>query len=517
MEKHWWQEVVVYQIYPRSFKDSNGDGIGDLPGIIEKLDYLETLGIGAIWLSPVYQSPNDDNGYDISDYEAIMTEFGTMADMDRLIEEAKKRKIEIIMDLVVNHTSDEHRWFIEAKKSKENPYRDYYVWADPASDGGVPNRLKSAFSGSAWTFDEASGQYYLHLFSKKQPDLNWENPELRKEIYQMIRFWLNKGIAGFRVDAINFIKKDLTWTNLPADGADQLAKVTKASRNMPGMSDFLNELKEKAFAGFDIVTVAEAAGVNYPNLSEFIGETGYFDMIFDFKWADLDVKSGSEWFYRIDWSWNDLRTLIFKQQEAMQEAGWSANFIENHDQPRATTKYLKEQAQQPNAVKTFGAMYFFLRGTPFIYQGQELGMTNFERGSIDEFDDISSIDQYYRAIKEGFTPKEALSLVNLRSRDNARTPFPWNDSMYGGFSSVKPWLGMVDNYKEINAEAEIKNSQSIFHFYKRMIAFRQKSPYTDILLYGTFEGLSNLPDNVIAYKRKLNEKTIYAFFNFGEA
>ncbi|WP_270294701.1 glycoside hydrolase family 13 protein [Enterococcus faecalis] len=514
MNRNWWQKEVAYQIYPRSFSDSNNDGIGDLQGIIQKMDYLENLGITLIWLSPMYPSPMADNGYDISDYYGISSDFGTMADFDELIEEAKKRNIKVILDLVVNHTSDEHAWFQDVLKNPQSRFRDFYIIKEGRE---VPTNWRSNFGGSVWEKLPGEDAYYFHAFHKKQPDLNWENPELRKEIYQMIRFWLNKGIAGFRVDAINFIKKDLTWTNLPADGADQLAKVTKASRNMPGMSDFLNELKEKAFAGFDIVTVAEAAGVNYPNLSEFIGETGYFDMIFDFKWADLNVKSGSEWFYRIDWSWNDLRTLIFKQQEAMQEAGWSANFIENHDQPRATTKYLKEQAQQPNAVKTFGAMYFFLRGTPFIYQGQELGMTNFERGSIDEFDDISSIDQYYRAIKEGFTPKEALSLVNLRSRDNARTPFPWNDSMYGGFSSVKPWLGMVDNYKEINAEAEIKNSQSIFHFYKRMIAFRQKSPYTDILLYGTFEGLSNLPDNVIAYKRKLNEKTIYAFFNFGEA
>lgn len=296
MNRNWWQKEVAYQIYPRSFSDSNNDGIGDLQGIIQKLDYLENLGITLIWLSPMYPSPMADNGYDISDYYGISSDFGTMADFDELIEEAKKRNIKVILDLVVNHTSDEHAWFQDVLKNPQSRFRDFYIIKEGRE---APTNWRSNFGGSVWEKLPGEDAYYFHAFHKKQPDLNWENPELRKEIYQMIRFWLNKGIAGFRVDAINFIKKDLTWTNLPADGADQLAKVTKASRNMPGMSDFLNELKEKAFAGFDIVTVAEAAGVNYLNLSEFIGETGYFDMIFDFKWADLDVKSGSEWFYGV--------------------------------------------------------------------------------------------------------------------------------------------------------------------------------------------------------------------------
>ena len=400
MKKHWWMREVAYQIYPRSFADTNNDGIGDLRGIIEKLAYLSDLGITLIWLSPMYPSPMADNGYDISDYYGISEAFGTMDDFDDLLAAAKTYGIKIILDLVVNHTSDEHAWFQELLADPNSPYRDYYILKQGKD---LPTNWRSNFGGSVWEKlpNGEPDTYYFHSFHKKQPDLNWENPKLRQEIYQMILFWLNKGISGFRVDAINFIKKDQKWQNLPADGADGLAKVTKAGRNIPGMNVFLDELKAEAFDGFDVVTVAEAAGVAYSDLPEFIGESGYFDMIFDFKWADIDVKSGSEWFRRQAWTIADLRELIMTQQLAMQVAGWSANFIENHDQPRATTKYLGEAATNLDAVKTLGAMYFFLRGTPFIYQGQELGMTNFKRSDISEFDDISSIDQYYRSIKEG--------------------------------------------------------------------------------------------------------------------
>lgn len=503
---------VAYQIYPRSFADSNNDGIGDLQGIINKLDYLVDLGITLIWLSPMYPSPMADNGYDISDYYDISYEFGTMADFDELVEEAKKRNIKIILDLVVNHTSDEHAWFKDVLANPDSPYRNYYIIKEGTKE---PTNWRSNFGGSVWEKLPNEEAFYFHSFHKKQPDLNWENPVLREEIYKMIRFWLTKGISGFRVDAINFIKKDLSWKNIPSDGADGLAKVTKAGRNMPGMGDFLNELKAQAFEGFDVVTVAEAAGVDYANLPEFIGEKGYFDMIFDFKWADLDVKSGSEWFHRIDWTIPDLRKLIVNQQIAMQNAGWSANFIENHDQPRSTTKYLRDQATNVEAIKTLGAMYFFLRGTPFIYQGQELGMTNFQRHSIDEFDDISSIDQYHRSMLEGLSEKEALNIINLRSRDNSRTPFPWTSGENGGFSATKPWLESTNNFDTINAEAALKNPDSIYNFYKKMIDFRQSSDYSDVLIYGDFKEIQPVSDNVIAYKRVFEGKTIYAYFNFG--
>ncbi|MDN6207918.1 MAG: alpha-glucosidase, partial [Lactococcus sp.] len=471
MKKHWWMREVAYQIYPRSFADTNNDGIGDLRGIIEKLAYLSDLGITLIWLSPMYPSPMADNGYDISDYYGISEAFGTMDDFDDLLAAAKTYGIKIILDLVVNHTSDEHAWFQELLADPNSPYRDYYILKQGKD---LPTNWRSNFGGSVWEKlpNGEPDTYYFHSFHKKQPDLNWENPKLRQEIYQMILFWLNKGISGFRVDAINFIKKDQKWQNLPADGADGLAKVTKAGRNIPGMNVFLDELKAEAFDGFDVVTVAEAAGVAYSDLPEFIGESGYFDMIFDFKWADIDVKSGSEWFRRQAWTIADLRELIMTQQLAMQVAGWSANFIENHDQPRATTKYLGEAATNLDAVKTLGAMYFFLRGTPFIYQGQELGMTNFKRSDISEFDDISSIDQYYRSIKEGLNEQEALSVINLRSRDNSRTPFPWTDAPNGGFSKVSPWLSSTDNFEQINAAHALENPDSLYYFYKRMIAFR---------------------------------------------
>lgn len=502
---------VAYQIYPRSFADTNNDGIGDLRGIIEKLAYLSDLGITLIWLSPMYPSPMADNGYDISDYYGISEAFGTMDDFDDLLAAAKTYGIKIILDLVVNHTSDEHAWFQELLANPNSPYRDYYILKQGKD---LPTNWRSNFGGSVWEKlpNGEPDTYYFHSFHKKQPDLNWENPKLRQEIYQMIRFWLNKGISGFRVDAINFIKKDQTWQNLPADGADGLAKVTKAGRNMPGMNLFLDELKAEAFDGFDVVTVAEAAGVAYSDLPEFIGESGYFDMIFDFKWADIDVKSGSEWFRRQAWTIADLRELIMTQQLAMQAAGWSANFIENHDQPRATTKYLGEAATNLDAVKTLGAMYFFLRGTPFIYQGQELGMTNFERADISEFDDISSIDQYYRSIEEGLNEQEALSVINLRSRDNSRTPFPWTDAPNGGFSKVSPWLSSTDNFKQINAAHALENPDSLYYFYKRMIAFRQED---DSLIYGDFSPIMPKNATVIAYKRLYKGKIISAYFNLG--
>ncbi len=509
MKKHWWQKEVVYQIYPRSFYDSNNDGIGDIPGITEKLDYLKELGITMIWVCPIFQSPMDDNGYDISDYYQLAPEFGTIKDLDQLIQKGKNLGIKVILDLVLNHTSDEHEWFQKAIKDKNSPYHDYYIF----KDGDQPiNNWRSVFGGSVWEKNPYQDEVYMHCFGKKQADLNWENPKLRDELFKMINYWLEKGIAGFRVDAITFIKKDLSFQSLEADGVDGLVKCTKTCRNQPGIEEFLNEMNEKCFAKYDCMTVAEAAGVEYNQLDQFIGEKGFFSMIFDFKHADLDVASGSEWFKRIDWTMKDLKNKIMNSQMEMQKVGWAANFIENHDQPRATTKYLKSDDKHKDAIKVMGAMYFFLRGTPFIYQGQELGMTNFERESINEFNDISSIDQYYRAMKEGLTEEEALNIINLRSRDNTRTPFLWSNDKYAGFSKNKPWLELNDNYKEINANDQLHDNNSVFMFYKEMISFRQSSEYSEILTYGDIEEI-NAEDDVIAYVRTYGDMELECYFN----
>lgn len=506
----WWKEEVVYQIYPRSFKDSNGDGIGDIRGITEQLDYLKTLGVTMLWICPIYQSPMDDNGYDVSDYCALAAEFGTMEDLDELIDETKKRGMKIILDLVVNHTSDEHRWFQEALKNPDGEYHDYYIFREGKT---VPCNWRSVFGGSVWEKVEGRDEYYFHAFGKKQPDLNWENEALRQDIYRMINGWLEKGIAGFRVDAITFIKKDLTFGDREPDGVDGLAKCTRASRNQPGIGTFLRELKLNTFDKHNCVTVAEAPGVPYEELGDFIGPDGYFSMIFDFRYADLDIASGSEWFKRRDWTVKELGEKIMASQMAVQKYGWSANFIENHDQPRATTKYLKEGADNPQAVKMLAAMYFFLRGTPFIYQGQELGMVNFKRSAPDQFNDISSIDQYNRSLEEGLSPEEALRIVNLRSRDNARTPFPWTGERYGGFSLERPWLPMSQEYPAVNARAQDGTKGSVLEFYREMIEFRQHGPYRQTLIYGSIKPLVS-GDKVIAYERQGEGETIWCYFNF---
>lgn len=507
----WWQNEIVYQIYPRSFCDSNGDGIGDLKGITSKLDYLKNLGVTMLWICPCYESPMADNGYDISDYKKIADEFGTMEDMDELINEAKKRDIKIILDLVINHTSDEHKWFQEALKDPESKYHDYYIFKEGSKS---INNWRSMFGGTVWEKVPGRDEVYLHVFHKKQPDLNWENEEVRKELYDMVNWWLEKGIAGFRIDAITFIKKDLTWKDREADGVDGLAKCTKAARNQPGIGEFLNELKENTFKKHDCMTVAEAPGVPYEELEEFIGEDGYFSMIFDFRYADLDVASGSEWFKRVPWTIKDLNQKIMDSQMTLQKCGWGANFIENHDQPRATTKYLKENQDNKDAVKTLAAMYFLLRGTPFIYQGQELGMVNFQRKGIEEFNDISSIDQYYRAIDEGLTERESLRAINLRSRDNTRTPFPWNGQKYGGFSTEKPWLKMTEEHPKVNAVDQVGREGSIYQFYKEMINFRQNSEYKNCLVFGNIEPMES-SENVIAYRRYTEDESIECWFNLG--
>ncbi len=510
MNNKWWQKEVVYQIYPKSFYDSNNDGIGDINGITSKLNYLKNLGITMIWICPIFKSPMDDNGYDISDYFDIAEEFGTMSDLRELIDKAKEKNIKIILDLVINHTSDEHPWFKEALKNPESKYHDYYIFK---KSNIIPNNWRSVFGTSVWEKVDGRDEYYFHAFGKKQPDLNWENPDLRNELYKVVNKWLDFGIAGFRIDAITFIKKDLTFKSIEADGVDGMAKCTKVSRNQKGIDVFLRELKENTFSKYNCVTVAEAPGVEYDELSDFIGENGYFSMIFDFKYADLDVKSGSEWFNRVNWTIKELNEKIMKSQISIQKTGWAANFIENHDQPRATTKYLIENERNSDAAKMLGAMYFFLRGTPFIYQGQEIGMVNFERKSINDFNDISSIDQYKRSIEEGFNEKDALHFINLRSRDNARTPFQWNNKKYAGFSTKNPWLKMNDSYIDINAESQIGKKDSIFEFYKSIINIRQNSKYSNCLIYGKIEPIKT-SDKTIGYIRYDKNIKIYCFFNF---
>ena len=509
--KKWWQKEVVYQIYPKSFQDSNHDGIGDLQGIISRLDYLQNLGVTMLWLCPIFQSPMDDNGYDISDYLSVAKEFGTMEDLKELIDESKKRNMKIILDLVLNHTSDEHRWFQEALKNPDSPYHDYYIFKTGQE---IPNNWRSVFGGSVWEKVENRDEYYFHSFGKKQPDLNWENPQLRKELYQMINQWTQMGIAGFRVDAITFIKKDLSFQSQESDGVDGLVKCTKTVRNQPGIEVLLKELKEQTFQKSDCMTVAEAAGLRYDQLDDFIGENGFFSMIFDFKHADLDIASGSEWFKRIPWTIEDLKNRILDSQMYVQKSGWAANFIENHDQPRATTKYLGQYDRHSDAVKMLGAMYFFLRGTPFIYQGQELGMTNFKRTDISDFNDLSSIDQYHRSIEEGYSAAEALEFVNLRSRDNARTPFPWTHEKYAGFSDHLPWLKLIDNYQDINAQNQVENADSVYCFYQKMIKLRQKSQYSDCLIYGKIEPIETQNKDIIAYRRSYNDEIIDCYYNF---
>jgi alpha-glucosidase len=512
MEKKWWQKEVIYQIYPKSFYDSNNDGVGDIKGITQKLDYLQSLGITMIWICPIFQSPMADNGYDISDYYQLNPEFGDMKDLEELIDRAKEKGIKIVLDLVINHTSDEHPWFQDLLENPKNSkYRDYYILKQ-GKNGQPPTNWRSVFGGSVWEPLKGTEEYYFHSFHVKQPDLNWENQEVREELYKMVNYWLEKGIAGFRVDAITFIKKDQSYDNIPADGVDELGKCTKKARNQPGIEVFLHELNKETFSKYNCVTIGEAPGVPYEQYRDYIGDNGYFSMIFDFKYADLDVASGSEWFKRIDWNVLDLKKLLFTSQNEIQKVGWGANFLENHDQNRSISKYIKkEENRNFYSATMLAAMYFNLRGTPFIYQGQEIGMTNFKRKSIEEFDDISSIDQYYRSMDEGFSAEESLHFINLRSRDNSRTPFHWSAQEYGGFSKVQPWLGMNEHYKTINVEQQEQDPNSILNFYKKMIQVRQSK---ESLIYGEIKPILEEHPTIIAYKRKLAAEEVVCYFNF---
>ena len=523
LDKKWWQKEVGYQIYPRSFYDSNNDGIGDLNGITAKLDYLKELGITLIWVCPIFKSPMDDNGYDISDYYDVNPEFGTKEDLERLIKEAEKRGIKIILDLVINHTSDEHEWFLEALKNPESKYRNYYIFKR-GKNGLPPTNWRSHFGGSAWEKVEGEADengnemYYLHLFTKKQPDLNWENPEVRKELYKMVNYWLEKGIAGFRVDAINSIKKDEDYLNLPVDGADGLAHNVKYTLNQPGIEEFLSELAKETFKKYNCMTVAEIPMLEYERYNDFIGEDGFFSMIFDFSYADLDMTKGGFYYSLREIPTIELRNAIFESQLTQQKYGWGAPFLENHDLPRSLNKFFGEKANETN-TKLLGNVFFFLRGTPFIYQGQEIGMDNFVRKDISEFDDIASKDQYQRALGEKFSTEEALYFVNKRSRDNSRTPMQWDNSKNAGFSeneNIKSWINLTGSQAVTNVKNQLNDENSIFAHYKKMIDLRQNGKYSDCLIYGDFIPVPLENEKIIAYVRKYGNQKILCISNFSE-
>ncbi|MBN7575553.1 glucohydrolase [Clostridium sp. 2-1] len=496
MDKKWWKESVVYQVYPRSFNDSNGDGIGDLRGIIEKLDYLKELGIDVIWLSPVYKSPNDDNGYDISDYEDIMDEFGTMEDMDDLIKEGNKRGIKILMDLVVNHTSDEHKWFIEAKKSKDNPYRDYYIWRDPVN-GEEPNDLRSTFSGSAWQYDETTGQYYLHLFSKKQPDLNWENEEVRNRIYKMMNFWIDKGIGGFRMDVIELIGK------IPDK---------KVTHNGPKLHEYIREMNKKTFGGKDLLTVGETWGCTTEIAKKYSNpDDSELSMIFQFEHILLDQQPGKEKWDLKPLELLDLKKALSRWQVELEGTGWNSLFWNNHDVPRIVSRWGNDKEYRVESAKMLATLLHGMKGTPYIYQGEELGMTNVRFESLEDYKDIETLNMYNERKKQGYTHEEIMLSIYTKGRDNARTPMQWDDSQNAGFTSGQPWLKVNPNYKEINAESQLKDENSIFNYYKKLIKIRKSNP---VVVYGKYELMLEENKEIFAYTRTLENEMLLVICNF---
>jgi alpha-glucosidase len=500
MNKTWWKEAVAYQVYPRSFNDSNGDGIGDINGVTEKLDYLKELGIDVIWICPMYKSPNDDNGYDISDYQAIMDELGTMADFDRLLEEVHARGMKLIIDLVINHTSDEHPWFVESRSSLDNPKRDWYIWRDR------PTNWESIFGGPAWELDEETGQYYLHIFSKKQPDLNWENPEVRQELYKMVNWWLDKGIDGFRVDAISHIKKD--FTDLPIEEDKPWVPAWEKMMNVDGIQPLLAELRDETFAKYDIMTVGEANGVYAEDIDEWISEEeGKFDMVFQFEdltlW-DNDVKQGI--------NVNDLKTVLTRWQKAVDGVGWNALFIENHDKPRVVSTWGNDGEYWRESATALAAMYFFMQGTPFIYQGQEIGMTNAPFDEIHHYDDVHTHNLYFYNLAEGMEHDAIMTLLKSTSRDHSRTPMQWHNGQNAGFTSGTPWLQMNPNYEWLNVEMQKQDPHSILSFYKKMIFLRKNM---DVLIYGSYDLVETDCEDVYAYKRIQGDEEVLIISNLG--
>ncbi|GAB7389423.1 glycoside hydrolase family 13 protein [Lactococcus garvieae] len=496
-QQNWWQEIVMYQIYPRSFQDSNGDGIGDIKGIISRLDYLAELGIGGIWLSPVYQSPNDDNGYDISNYESIMDEFGTMNDMEMLISEADKRGIKIIMDLVVNHTSDEHPWFIEARKSEENMYHDYYIWRDAPADGSLPNDLKSIFGGPAWQWDNVAEQYYLHLFSKKQPDLNWENEKLRQAIYKMMNFWIDKGIGGFRMDVIDLIGKQ------PNQGI---------TGNGPKLHDYLKEMNQATFGNKNLLTVGEAWGATPEIAKQYSNpKNKELSMVFQFEHIGLDEAEGKTKWDLVPLQVSKLKEVFNKWQTELGDEGWNSLFWNNHDLPRIVSRWGNDKEYRVESAKMLAILLHMMKGTPYIYQGEEIGMTNSPVTDIEQIDDIESRNMYFERLEEGYSKEDILHSINVKGRDNARTPMQWSNAKAAGFSTGHPWLAINPNYEKINVEASLGDKNSIFYTYQKLIALRKENP---IIIWGEFELLKDTEEEVFAYIRSYKGEDWLVVANF---
>lgn len=513
--KKWWKEAIVYQIYPKSFQDSNGDGLGDIQGIIQRLDYLKALGITVIWLCPVYKSPMDDGGYDIADYYSVDPMFGTNEELDELIQKAAELEIKIVMDLVINHTSDEHAWFQEALNDPTSKYRDYYIFKEGVN-GLPPNNWRSYFGSSAWEkVPNEDNMFYLHAFTKKQPDLNWENPEVREDLYDMVNYWLEKGLGGFRIDAILNVKKRIELGNFEADGEDGLVFIGDWILNQPGIEVWLKELNERTFKLHNSMTVAEA-DVPDERLAEYIGEDGFFSMVFDFSYTDIDVPETGEWFKFSNWTLDELRENIFANQLVTQEKGWGALYLENHDQPRSINKYIPEKDINEYSKKMLGTLFMFLRGTPFIYQGQELGMTNIHMDSLAEYDDIATHDQYKRARLAGISHEEAFAGMNRRSRDNSRTPMQWDHTKNAGFStSDQTWLKVNPNYQDINADNQ-QTEDTLLSYYKKMITLRTTAPYKNVLTYGNFSPITGTTPAIIAYERKLDGQSVLVLINFSD-
>lgn len=511
MERKWWQDKVAYQIYPKSFYDTNGDGIGDLPGIIEKLDYLKELGVDIVWLSPCYRSPLADQGYDISDYYDIDPRFGTMEDMDRLIAEAKKRDMYIVMDLVVNHCSDEHEWFKKACKDPDGKYGRFFYLRDK-EDGKLPTNWRSYFGGSVWEDLPGTNKQYLHVFHKKQPDLNWENPELREEVYKNINWWLDKGLGGFRIDAIINIKKALPMHDYEPDREDGLCSINKMLEEATGIGEFLGEMRDRTFKPHDAFSVGEVFNAKDEELPDFIGNNGYFSSMFDFNET---IFGGSEkgWYDCKEITPDDYKRCCFETQAKMGDFGFVSNIIENHDEPRGVSHYIPEGDCCDTSKKMLAALNFMLRGLPFIYQGQELGMENIPFKSIDEVDDISTLDEYKVALDAGLTPEAALKAVARRSRDNARTPMQWTGEENAGFTAGTPWLRVNSNYTAINVEKETIDPNSVLNFYKKLIALRKDPEYKETVVYGALEPFMEDRHNLMAYYRK-GDKTLLVVGNY---
>lgn len=514
MEKRWWKESVVYQIYPRSFCDSNGDGIGDLNGITGKLDYLKELGIDVIWLSPVYKSPNDDNGYDISDYQAIMDEFGTMEDFNRMLATAHEKGIKIMMDLVVNHTSDEHKWFIESRKSTDNPYRDYYIWRPAKEDGSLPNNWGSCFSGPAWEYDKTTDMYFLHLFSKKQPDLNWDNPAVRQDVFDMMNWWLKKGVDGFRMDVISLISKE---PGLPDKETGINGYATfNVSANGPHVHEYLQEMRQKALNNADTITVGECSGVTLEEAKKYArSDEKELNMVFQFEHMDVDSdeKSGKWTTRKMDL--RDLKNILTRWQKGLQDIAWNSLYWENHDQPRSVSRFGNDSDEYREiSAKMLATCIHMMQGTPYVYQGEELGMTNCPFNTLDNFRDLESINAFHELTEQGkMTEEDMMAAIGYKGRDNARTPMQWDDSAYAGFSTATPWIMVNPNYTKINARDQVNREDSVFKYYQKLIKLRHES---ELIVYGTYDLILDDDKDIYAYIRTLGDEKLIVYCNFSE-